>query len=138
MDSQPLGYNPVRWSCEKNGCFNKLRRPKIEVFAGCFPRRVNFGDVDGLVELGGSFCLLEWKGEGGSIKVGQQISLSRFTLIPGNFVLAIEGNAETMEVRRLSRFWGGKQRPWEVADLERVKHELQEWASFAEAGKEER
>ena len=33
------GYNPLRWDCERQGCFNLKRRPKIEVFADCFPGR---------------------------------------------------------------------------------------------------
>ena len=49
------GYNPMRWDCEKSGCFNVKCRPKIEVFAECFPGRINFGDMDGRVELGGYF-----------------------------------------------------------------------------------
>ena len=41
-EQQPgRGYNPMRWDCERDGCFNVLRRPKIEVFADCFPRRIN-------------------------------------------------------------------------------------------------
>lgn len=51
------GYNPLRWDCERRGCFNLKRRPKIEVFAECFPGRINFGDVDGIVEIGGNALL---------------------------------------------------------------------------------
>ena len=67
---KPLGFNPMRWDCDTDGCFNVKRRPKIEMFADCFPRRINFGDVDGLVEIGGRFCLLEWKGQGGALRRG--------------------------------------------------------------------
>ena len=35
------GYNPLRWDCERQGCFNLKRRPKIEVFADCFPGRIS-------------------------------------------------------------------------------------------------
>ena len=59
--NKPLGYNPLRWDCGKSGCFNKILRPRIEEFAGCFPGRISLSDIDGIVEVGGFFLLLEWK-----------------------------------------------------------------------------
>ncbi len=40
----------MRWDCKRNGCFNLLMRPKIEVFDDCFYGRGAMGDVDGLFE----------------------------------------------------------------------------------------
>lgn len=130
------GFNPMRWSCEKDGCFNIKRRPKIEVFADCFPRRINFGDVDGLVELNGFFCLLEWKGEGGSLKRGQILTFTAFTNIIGNIVLVVNGNAETMAVTGYATFWGGRQWPLTTASLDELKDRLRRWAEWTEAAKE--
>jgi hypothetical protein len=118
----------MRWSCQRDGCFNIKRRPKIEVFAECFPRRINFGDVDGLVELNGRFCLLEWKGEGGTVKFGQAMSYTNFTKIPGNVVFVVDGNAETMEITRYTIFWGGKRLPAVAADLAGLKDRIRRWA----------
>ena len=42
------GFNPLRWDCATRGCFNQKCRPKIELFAGCFPDRMSFGDVDAM------------------------------------------------------------------------------------------
>ena len=39
------GANPLRWDCAKRGCFNEKKRPKIEVFAECFPGRISFGKI---------------------------------------------------------------------------------------------
>lgn len=128
----PAGYNPMRWDCGEGGenCFNKKRRPKIELFADCFPRRINFGDVDGLVELSALFCLLEWKGEGGSIRQGQRRTYVKFTQQIGNVVFVIEGDAETMAVKRYCVFWMGKCGPWIEADLEQVKERLKRWVHY--------
>ena len=105
------GFNPMRWCCKKDGCFNDLRRPKIEVFAVCFPGRINFGDMDGLVEINGYFGMLEWKGKGGVIKLGQRITFERFTRHLGNTVFVVEGDAKTMKVGRYCCFWKGRQAP---------------------------
>lgn len=129
------GFRPMFWDCEMSGCFNRLRRPKIEMFSECFPGRINFGDVDGLVEISGYFCMLEWKGEGGSIKTGQRISYEAFTAQKyGNVVFVIEGDAETMEVGRYCRFWLGQQTEWIDADLENVKKSITRWSQLARAG----
>jgi len=129
------GHNPMRWECGKDGCFNVKRRPKIEVFAECFPRRINFGDVDGLVELNGFFCLLEWKGDGGSIKTGQRISFEAFTRRMGNVVFVVEGDAETMHVDNCAKFWDGKFYPFQPASLPDVVSRIRAWADFIEAKK---
>lgn len=127
------GFNPMRWDCGKDGCFNAKRRPKIEVFAECFPRRINFGDVDGLVELNGRFCLLEWKGEGGSLRQGQRLSFTAFTAeLLGNLVLVVSGDAETMNVSGYSCFWGGRQYPHVTADLDALKARIRRWAEWTE------
>ena len=129
------GFNPMRWNCQKDGCFNIKRRPKIEVFAGCFPRRCNFGDVDGLVELNGFFCLLEWKGAGGSLRRGQILTFTAFTNVVGNIVLVVNGDAETMAVTGYSTFWGGRQWPLTVATLDDLKDRLSRWSAWSEAAK---
>lgn len=123
------GHNPMRWNCDEDGCFNKYRRPKIEMFADCFPGQINFGDVDGMVEINGFFALLEWKGEGGCIKTGQRISYENHTKRDGNIVFCVEGDAETMEVKRYCVFWEGGQRPWKDGSLEDVKAAIRWWVA---------
>lgn len=128
---QPSGFNPMRWNCQRDGCFNVKRRPKIEVFSECFPRRINFGDVDGLVELNGNFCMLEWKGDGGSVRRGQLLSYTAFTKKLGNVVFVVYGNAETMDVNGYSLFWNGCKYPFFSDDLCGVKDRISRWASWA-------
>jgi hypothetical protein len=126
----PNGCNPMRWDCERNGCFNKLRRPKIEMFAECFPGRINFGDVDGIVEMRGKFCLLEWKGDGGALRLGQQLTYNAFTKEEGNTVLVVHGDAETMEVNAFSYFWKGVQSTPKDATMDDVKAFVVRWVGY--------
>lgn len=122
------GFNAMRWDCEKSGCFNVKRRPKIEVFTECFPRKINFGDVDGLVELNGFFCMLEWKGDGGAIRTGQRMTYERFTRTKGNIVFVVKGDAETMRVEGYSTFWKGSAQKYREATLGNVKAGVHRWA----------
>jgi len=129
------GFNPMRWDCSKDGCFNTKRRPKIELFAQCFPGLINFGDVDGLVELNGFFCLLEWKGNGGVIRTGQRISYTAFTEAFGNIVFVVEGDAQMMTVKRYCTFWGGKATEFRDATFEEVCQRMKAWVSWAQSDK---
>ncbi len=128
------GFNPMRWNCHKGGrgenCFNRKCRPKIEVFAECFPGLVNFGDMDGRVELDGYYCELEWKGEGGKLNIGQIRTFNAVTSVRGNIVYVVEGDAETMKVVRYCRFWQGKQRRWQTGNLEALKADIKRWVAW--------
>jgi hypothetical protein len=125
--NKPLGYNLLRWDCERAGCFNVFRRPKIEMFAECFPGRINFGDIDGLVEMRGYFCLLEWK-TSGEVSTGQKLTYARFTRPHGNVVWIVIGDAKDMTVQRYSVVWRGKSRHWVSSDLDEVKRRIKGWA----------
>lgn len=129
------GFNPMRWNCRTSGCFNVKRRPKIEVFAECFPRRINFGDVDGIVELSGKFLMLEWKGDGGAIRTGQARTYVEFTRNIGNLVLVVHGDAETMTVEGYSQYWSGKPFPFVTGDLDAVKDRMRRWVHWAQTSR---
>lgn len=126
------GFNPLRWDCEKQGCFNKLRRPKIEVFADCFPRRINFGDVDGLVELNSKGLLLEWKCGNGCLPTGQKIAHQKLTQEGKLTTICVTGNAETMECSSYGFFWEGKWHDYKKATLEDIKKFMKRWAAWAD------
>ena len=98
------GYNPLRWDCAAQGCFNLKRRPKIELFADCFPGRINFGDVDGIVEIGGNALLLEWKSEPRELPAGQRLLYQRLSRSGPVAVMIVVGDAETMLVDGTSIF----------------------------------
>ena len=80
MHSPKLGYNPLRWNCAERGCFNTLKRPKIEVFAEALPKRMAFSDVDAITEYRGHFLMMEWKSYRGDIPTGQRIMFERLTV----------------------------------------------------------
>lgn len=45
--SDSNGYNPMRWDCKGGeNCYNLKMRPKVEVFAECFPGKVGMTDVE--------------------------------------------------------------------------------------------
>jgi hypothetical protein len=128
------GYNPLRWDCSRHGCFNVKRRPKIEVFTDCFPGRINFGDVDGIVEVGGNALLLEWKSQAHELPIGQRILYQRLTRCGPVSVMIVIGDAETMFIDATAIFADGVRHPaggFEPADLDLIKHRLIAWSEWA-------
>ena len=128
------GYNPLRWDCERQGCFNLKRRPKIEVFADCFPGRISFGDVDGIVEVGGNALLLEWKSEERELPTGQRLLYQRLTRCGPVSVMIVVGDAETMLIDATAIFADGVRHPaegFEPADLQLIRHRLTAWSLWA-------
>ncbi len=121
----------LRWDCGTDGCFNVLRRPRIEEFDTCFPGNITMGDVDAMVEINGAFCLMEWKGQGGSVSMGQHIAYQHFTHDGRNAVFVVEGDCVTMLVRRYRLYFTGQRGDWIVADLHAVRRRLMQWVRFA-------
>jgi len=131
------GFNPLRWKCDIDGCFNKMKRPKIEVFYDCFPGRINFGDVDGIVEIAGRALILEWKEHGIELPTGQRIMYKRLSSHIVNessliTVAIVHGQPTTMEVYGYSFFSRGLQEDYVHGTLEDLKDRFCRWAKFAE------
>jgi hypothetical protein len=121
----------MRWDCEKQGCFNTKCRPKIEIFNDCFPGNIGFGDVDAWSDNRGSFCMLEWKGDGGRLELAQEIAFTNFTkIMPRSIVFVVHGDAETMEVYGYSFFWKGLNTPHIKSNLDALKVHIKKWADW--------
>ncbi len=125
------GYNPLRWDCEKQGCFNQKKRPKIEIFADCLPGKIALGDVDGLVEIQGNLLFLEFK-EHGRIPRGQQILFERLTRLCPATVLVVEADTETMDIFGVSYIFDGKIEPQVLMNQEGLKNLVRSWADWAQ------
>ena len=127
------GYNPIRYDCEQEGCFNRVKRPKLEVFAECFPGRIAMSDVDGIVEIGGHILMLEWRCRRGGGTKAQEILAERFTASsPKHVYLEVVGDAETMEVTEMRAFRHGECKDgWQPYDLPRLIDFLRRWAHHA-------
>jgi hypothetical protein len=127
------GCNPMRYDCERQGCFNVKRRPKIEHFAASLPGRIAFSDVDAITEVNGHFLLLEWKGHQGDLPTGQRIMFERMTaLASGRFVvLVIVGDPETMVITSSALIYAGRNHGFTPSSLNDVKERIQRWAAWA-------
>lgn len=132
--SKGNGHNPMRWNCDKRGCFNVKRRPKIEIFHDCFPGKISFGDVDAIVEINGKGLMLEWKSDTTDLPMGQQIMYKRLTKTEQLTVIILCGNAETMEINYMGWVFAGKYVEPVRETVEGAKQSIDEWVQWAQRG----
>lgn len=123
----------MRWNCrEKGKCYNETLRPRIEEFAGCFPGKISFSDVDGIVEIGGHFLLLEWKSDGGELRGGQRIMYQNMTAISPRFhVIVVHGHPREMLIESVQVFRGGEAGSVEPCDFSGLFERIEAWAKKA-------
>ena len=131
MSIHPPGYNPIRWDCERQGCFNKKVRPKIEEFADCFPGNNAMGDLDGVVEHDGKLLIMEWKSSRKGLEEAQNILAKNISDGEQITYLEVVGNAETMEVMGFRTYMGGEANEWQRTGLAGLKKFMKSWADWA-------
>jgi hypothetical protein len=130
------GFNPLRWDCDGDGCFNRLKRPKIEVFAECLPGKLAFTDIDAMAEVNSRFLFLEWKGVQQELSYGQMIAFKRLTTLRRRSITVVQvtGSAETMEVDSWRSMNDGTHfGSWQHGDLAALKAHVSAWARAAAA-----
>jgi len=126
--------NVLRWDCDAQGCFNKLLRPKIELFSEVLPGLNAFTDVDGLTMIGGRFLLVEWKSRYSEPPKwgGQGRALRELTKVAPVTVIMVVGDAETMDVRGWGKLVDGEWSGWTQIDLFRLREAIKEWGVKAD------
>lgn len=130
-----MSANRMRFSCDGGRCYLNDKVPKLGVFDDCFPGKIGFGDVDGLVERRGNFLVVEWKEPGGSLTMGQLITFKHLSSVPTVTVLVVEGDNSEMSIEAVSQVTEsglGDKRP---IDLIGLKSLFTQWFEFADAGK---
>ena len=116
-----------------NNCWRDKHVLKFSPFAGIFPRGINFGDVDGLVEYMGEFLMMEWKtdqalwdaidGTGQDLMHERLVDSGPFT------VLQVVGHAGSTEPH-MYRIWshlGGTRSGWYDCNRASFIAMLQQW-----------
>ena len=126
------GYNPIRWDCKSQGCFAQNCRPRIEELAEALPGRMAFGDLDGMVEIGGNVLILEFKHPGSLIPKGQLTAYQKMTDANHITVFVIWGESATMRLEQLSIFYGGKQTAPVPVNLNALRNRISAWANYAQ------
>lgn len=128
--------NPMLWDCETSGCFNKMKRPKIELFARCFPGKCQMSDIDAEIEINSHWLRLEWKSNGGRLHRGQELNYTRLTLhCPRHVVLVIYGDAQEMSaIQKVDRYYIGElEVDWmQIRTLDQLRLEITGWAQWAD------
>lgn len=122
--------NPLRHNCDRDGCWNLTERPPIHEFHDCFPRGINFGDIDAAVEINGRILYVEWKRDGADIPHGQRLLHDRL-VARGDTVIVVRwrvqiGNIVGFLIRH------GTSNQDNDGDTESLKVRMRGWVRWAE------
>ena len=130
MENNKNGFNPMNWVCISQGCFNKKKRPKIEVFADCFPGAISFSDIDAIVERRGHFLLMEWKGDGVLFNAngGQSRMFNAMTIHENFTVFVVSGDAETMTISGWFEIVGAVQGDFIYGNIDDLIARVSQWS----------
>ena len=130
--SENNGFNPMRWNCKEDGCYNIHQRPKIEVFADCFPGLINFGDIDQqIVEINGRALITEYKHPKAIFPTGQRIMYERLSKTWVIYVATLTiTDAIKMDVSAMGWYIGGKFNGWKAMDLDGAREKFRRWSEL--------
>jgi hypothetical protein len=115
----------LRHRCDKNGCY-LATLPDWAILRGCCPRGIEPTDVDGLIEIGGHFLLLEWKRPGAGLTTGQHLTFEALRRTGYFTVLVIWGIAR--QPQEILVFAPQGIRPRRSCDLFGLQEKVSEWA----------
>jgi hypothetical protein len=88
-------------------------------------------DLDGIVELGGHFLLVEWKKPGVAIPDGQRIMFEKMTQNEKFIVYLVTGDPKAMTVEKREICYGGKFHASKQLTLGDLKDEFKRWSKMA-------
>lgn len=123
----------LRHDCDTQGCFNKYHRLKFQLFEECFdyPKtRINFSDLDGIVERHGHFLALEWKSSDCGEDDIKAIKRLLQQLVSGDnesLALIVWGDACEMKPERILRIDNFVTKEVEPCDIEKLKEIVARW-----------
>lgn len=124
------GYNPIKWDCERNGCWNAACRPPIHFFCDCFPRKISMTDIDATVELNGHFLFLDWKSHPGELSTGQRIYFKRLSELSKRIVCIVVYAANNPnDVEQVKVIYDGHEGQWEPCTLDDLVERMRRWVS---------
>ncbi len=98
----------MRWNCNNDGCFLKVGTPDWGFLDNAFSGKIRVGDIDGIVEANGHLLIIEWKGVGVPVTVGQEIMFNNGTRKNNLTVFVVNGDAEHSIAKRVKVYKDGK------------------------------
>ena len=95
---------------------------------GCFDRGIRVGDLDGFVEVGNKFLVIEGKPPGGELPKGQGYALTRLAKMDNFTVVVLEGTPPFDIVG-----WRVLGKKKYVGGAEEFKKFIRKWFEYADA-----
>jgi hypothetical protein len=124
-------FQPMRYDCAKQGCFNVKNRPDFGVFSDCFPGKISMMDIDAAVEVNSRFLFVEFKPvEFQKLARGQELFFERLAQDNRNTIVIAAGDVETMQFSRCMTLENGEW-VWRDTSTDMMRVRMKQWADHA-------
>ena len=125
----------MRYECAAGHCWLDEHVARLGEFDECFPGRIGFTDVDGLVERNGHALVIELKRPGAPLPTGQRIVLERMTTRMGDDFQAIVvwGSQDWSGPLEWQRWERGRPSLRQPVTLAEIKAHCRKWFRWADA-----
>jgi hypothetical protein len=125
-------HSTFRHKCPDDGCYiNRL--PSWDYMDGCFPRGIIPTDVDGMVEINGSFLFLEEKRANACPPPGQLAALKSLSRLDRVHVALLRPSA--VSEMQLLVLRNGCGTGWQDVTREDIRWWLAKWGDAADLGR---
>ena len=119
---------PMRWKCDRRGCFADRKLLKFDKLAPFFSGNISPTDLDGATEINGYLLIVEWKESPMPLSAGQRIAFENMTRGDTVLVIVVAGNAETMtDITHLAYVVRGEFKPWRPATFDDLERACRRW-----------
>ena len=127
----------MRHNCQNSGCYLDRHVLKFDVFAGIFPRGMNFTDIDASIEYRKLFLDMEWKQSRECMTKGQHLYFQRKTEFCFHSAIIVVGNAQDMTCTEFMTYWKGQPSEWVQGDIEDLKERIVKWKNHIDKYRDE-
>lgn len=122
----------LRHDCSATGCYID-RLPCWDEFNELYPRAIRPTDIDGVVEINGSFLFLEEKGPGVPLQFGQMLMFRRLSERPGVTVVIFRPLTEGTYEDGLEIYVLPRPGAWQTVTVDEFKARIKAWADKADS-----
>lgn len=122
----------LRHSCPTDGCYVE-KLPCWDDFNEAYPRAIRPTDIDGVVEINGSFLFLEEKGPGVPLQFGQMLMFRRLAERPNVTVVVFRPMTAGTYDDGLEIYVLPKPAMWEPVTAAQFKARIKAWADRADS-----
>jgi len=121
----------IRHNCKQRGCYVDVHSPDWGFLDQSFSGKIKVTDIDGAVEANGHLLIIEWKGIGVPIPIGQKIMFEKITARSDITVYVVNGDPAKNEPITVQIFFDGSGGKVQQCNQAKLQNLCTRWETYA-------